>query len=140
MRLEDTGGRGIEYWDLGRRVRVSFVEMSGNVETRFVPGTRTAVVAELSRDGRRISRLIDLDTGETKPVTIPDGWTNNRGNQLACRSADRRTIEVWDLATGRRTTLTGHTNEIYNLAYSPDDRLLASQSSDDTIRLWHAPG
>ncbi|MFI7108038.1 hypothetical protein ACIBK9_17115 [Nonomuraea sp. NPDC050227] len=96
LRLEDTGGRGIEYWDIGRRVRVSFVETMGNVETRFMPGTRTAVVAELSRDGRRISSLIDLDTGETKPVTIPDGWTNNRCNQLACRSADRRTIEVWE--------------------------------------------
>ncbi|MGW0200848.1 hypothetical protein [Nonomuraea sp. NPDC003201] len=57
LRLEDMGG--IEYWDVGRRVRVGFVEMTGNVETRFVPGTRTAVVAELSKDGRRISRLID---------------------------------------------------------------------------------
>ncbi|MFI7114503.1 WD40 repeat domain-containing protein [Nonomuraea sp. NPDC050227] len=136
LRLEDTGGRGIVYWDIGRRVRVSFVETMGNVETRFMPGTRTAVVAELLRDGRRISSLIDLDTGETKPVTIPDGWTNNRCNQLACRSADRRTIEVWDLATGRRITLTGHTHGIYNLAHGPDDRMLASQSSAGIIRLW----
>ncbi|MFF4616239.1 hypothetical protein [Nonomuraea jabiensis] len=140
LRLGDTGGRGVEYWDVGRRARVGIVEMTGNVETRFVPGTRTAVVAELSRDGRRISRLIDLDTGGTKPVTIPDGWTNNRGNQLACRSADRRAVEVWDLATGRRVTLTGHTDAIYDVAYSPDDRLLASRSADGTIRLWPAPG
>lgn len=140
LRLSDTIDRGVEYWDVGRRVRVSVVEMTGSEETWFVPGTRTAVVAELSRDGRRISRLIDLDTGETKPVTIPDGWTNNRGDRLASRSADRRAVEVWDLATGRRVILTGHTDEIFTVAYSPDDRLLASWSLDGTIRLWPAPG
>ncbi|MEU4703732.1 NACHT and WD40 repeat domain-containing protein [Nonomuraea dietziae] len=142
LRLEDTADRGVEYWDVGRQVRVGAVEMTGDVETWFVPGARAAVVAELSKDGRRINRFIDLDTGETKPVTIPvhEGWTNSRGNQVAYRSTDTRAVEVWDLATGRRATLTGHTGEIDDVRYSFDDRLLASRSwSDGTIRLWPAP-
>ncbi|MFI6743683.1 WD40 repeat domain-containing protein, partial [Nonomuraea sp. NPDC050451] len=139
----DRGGPSIEYWDVRRRVRVSSVEMTQDVSTWFVPGARTAVVTETRIDGGWIiTRLIDLDTGETKPAAIPAdrGTMNFRGNQVADRSADKRTVEVWDLATGRRFTLTGHTGEIFSVRYSWDDRLLASLSADGTIRLWPAPG
>ena len=34
------------------------------------------------------------------------------------------------------TTLTGHTDYIWSIAFSPDGKLLASGSADETIRLW----
>ncbi len=33
-------------------------------------------------------------------------------------------------------TLTGHSGQVYSLAYSPDGRYLASGSSDKTIKIW----
>jgi len=33
-------------------------------------------------------------------------------------------------------TLTGHEKKVNSIAYSPDGRLLASGSSDRTVRIW----
>jgi WD40 repeat protein len=56
---------------------------------------------------------------------------------LASGSAEG-TIILWDVATGQPLSppLTGHTAEVWGLAFSPDGQTLASGSYDDTIILW----
>ncbi|MEM6402860.1 MAG: WD40 repeat domain-containing protein, partial [Cyanobacteria bacterium P01_D01_bin.116] len=64
---------------------------------------------------------------------------NNTGNILATGSASAdATIKLWDINNGNCFwTLNGHNLIIKSLAFSPDDKILASGSADKTIRFWN---
>ena len=50
------------------------------------------------------------------------------------------TIQLWNRNGTRWTTLSGHTQPVSALAWSPDGKTLASGSLDQTIRLWDLVG
>ncbi|MFQ5407427.1 MAG: WD40 repeat domain-containing protein, partial [Anaerolineales bacterium] len=47
------------------------------------------------------------------------------------------TVRVWDTATGRQLQiLEGHTNSVYSVALSPDEKTALTGSADQSVRLW----
>lgn len=63
------------------------------------------------------------------------------GRYLAFAGAGSQGIRVLDLLTGQLVAqLSGHTNSIAALAFSPSQDWLASASTDRTVRLWSWPG
>src|ERR1043166_1821239 len=84
-----------------------------------------------------------LDTSEAKletleehlPRFITERYLSPNGQVFA--EIDKNTINLTDKQTDSVIrVLSGHTNTVLTLTYSPDGRTLASGSADNTIKLW----
>ena len=82
--------------------------------------------------------LIDEDEDHK---SIPDAITFSPDSQLLVvgfDSSGASNIRLWDPITGAsRGVLEGHMGSVRAVIFSPDGRLLASGSDDNTIRLWN---
>jgi WD40 repeat protein len=103
----------------------------------FSPDGRS--VASAGVDGKVI--VSDTATGRKRvPLTRPGsrerGWAvafrPPHGRQLAAGYSGGLAL-TWDLDTGEGHALTGHTKDVYGVAYSPDGRWLATATWSEVI-------
>ncbi len=103
-----------------------------------------------------ILRLIDVSTGEVgaeAPAELFGGWTLSFApeDHVLLVTGNVAHARRWDFSHWRQpTALSGHTkegsglasssngptNEVWDLAFSPDGRTLVSSSDDATLKLW----
>ncbi len=108
-----------------------------------------------SPDGNRIAsgsadhtvRVWDADTGQPIGAAAhrPHGrcvaaWRLAPTASASSPAVPTRPCGVWDADTGQPIghPLTGHTDTVISVAFSPDGTRIASGSADNTVRLWDA--
>ena len=101
----------------------------------------------LSHDGKTLAigydneeiHLLDVSTNEVLRII----HTTGRPDKLDFSPDGKilagcgREVYLWDVKTGKLIdTLTGHTDQVFTIAFSPDGKTLASGGWDSTVIIW----
>jgi WD40 repeat protein/serine/threonine protein kinase len=110
----------------------------------FTPDGRTVMYGMFDRIDRfDIASQTSLPAlpGTAHVVMSPDGRTVALGKRTRHQAAPFDVLDevlLWDLPDGRpKARLRGHTVEIYQVAFSPDGKTIATAAWDGAVKLWH---
>jgi len=80
------------------------------------------------------TKLWDVQTGGLKRTLDKEmAALSSDGKTLACKGEK---IHLWDVQTGKLRQTLGKHSGVWSVAFSPDDKTLASTSWDGTVKLW----
>ncbi len=143
------GGQGVQVWDSFTGQLLQSFE-STNEEDRFVvaysPDSGMLAWGSLA-DGRvtlwdtLLGRVVDtLNAGPTASLAFgPRGELLATGQAASSSGSDQTAaplIQLWDGKGVLVREMAGHTGTIASLTFNPDGRILASGSTDGTVRVW----
>jgi WD40 repeat protein len=97
----------------------------------------TGIILIDATTGTELRRLGWDDKDNRRIPLLPCPVFSSDGALLATASADLKVIRLWEVGTGKELRrLSGHTQAVRGLAFSPDGKLLASTGDKELIRLW----
>lgn len=113
--------------NVGQTIQRRFGEKIINTVRREDPSL------QILRGGTRL-RSIDLNSEEGR---THKGYTLSRDGLFVVTGGERGYLALYETETGKLLRrFYGHTNDVWAVALSPDNRFLVSASSDQTVKLW----
>ena len=146
--LSGSWDKTLKLWDVatGRELRtfsghigpVSSVAFSPDGNLALSGGEKTLELWDMAA-GRELRTFSSHTDGVLSVALSPDGKLALSGSRALLPSigAVDNTLKLWDVATGRELrTFSGHTANVWAVAFSPDGKLALSGSDNRTLRLW----
>lgn len=136
----------VRFWDVAQKLETSRVQVpdGGQLSIRAIsPDGSRLVVAGNSEKERGTVAVVWDRTAETELGKIRTGSVltalcfDGDGSRLAAGGWDD-TVHVWDARTcAELRVFRGHADNVTGVAFHPSEPLLASCSTDATIKLWN---
>lgn len=93
-----------------------------------------------SSDEQMLAKFIPILESYSSFAISPDGQTKASGGHSGTISLLPLGIDIDEIdeevILNEHSCLTGHSRNVYSVAFSPDSQILASGSRDETIKLW----
>lgn len=129
----------INIWDSGTREKKA--ELAGH--SLIVSAIKWSPNGErlLSASWDGTVRIWESDFEQSTSIRVSESYLNGvawspKGDVFAVCGIDNN-ISIWNIATkSKLNSLQGHTGSVLSVAFSSDCKVLASISTDQTLRLW----